>query len=140
MLSLGDISPKDAYKILQKDPRAVLIDIRSDMEFLFVGHPISASHIPWINEPDWVINPHFTAEVRKLLLGNIICSDNEHCATIILICRSGNRSLEAGKKLLAEGLKNIFHIDSGFEGKLNDDHHRSSINGWRFDGLPWNQC
>ncbi len=140
MLSPGDISPKDAYKILQEDPRAVLIDIRSDMEFLFVGRPISASHIPWINEPDWVINSHFTAEVRKLLLGNIICSDNEHCATIILICRSGNRSLEAGKKLLAEGLKNIFHIDSGFEGKLNDDHHRSSINGWRFDGLPWNQC
>ena len=140
MLLPKDISPTNAYKILQDDPRAMLIDIRSDMEFLFVGHAVNAVHIPWINEPDWDINPHFTAEVRKLLLGTIICTDDENCAPIFLICRSGNRSLEAGKKLLDDGLNNIFHIDSGFEGNLDDEHHRSSINGWRFDGLPWNQC
>jgi len=134
------ISPKAAWKILQDDTHAVLIDIRSDMEFLFVGHPKGAIHIPWINEPDWIINPNFSAEVRKLLLGNVICTDNKHCAMVILICRSGNRSHEAGKTLLEDGLKNIYHIDTGFEGELDDEHHRSSLNGWRFDGLPWNQC
>lgn len=135
-----EMSSKTAWKLLQDDPSAVLIDIRSDMEYLFVGHPVNAVHIPWINEPDWDINPHFTADIRKLLLGNIICSDKEHCATVILICRSGNRSLEAGKKLLQDGIKNVFHINDGFEGSLNDEHQRSTINGWRFDGLPWNQC
>ncbi len=140
MPELKNITPEAAFKILQKNPRAVLIDIRSDMEFLFVGHPTHASHIPWINEPDWDINPHFTAEVRKLLLGNIISNDEEHSAPIILICRSGNRSIEAGKQLLRDGIKNISHIETGFEGKLNDEHQRSSINGWRFDGLPWSQC
>jgi len=140
MLSPENISPKEAYEVLQKDPRAMLIDIRSDMEFLFVGHPTNAVHISWINEPDWIINPHFTAEVRKLLLGNIIGNDEQTSAPIILICRSGNRSLEAGKKLLEDGLTNIFHVDSGFEGSLDESHHRSSVNGWRFDGLPWSQC
>jgi len=140
MKSPQEITPKAAWNLMQEDSKAILIDIRSDMEFLFVGHPKNAIHIPWINEPDWDVNPHFVAEVRKLLLGNIICSDKEHCASVILICRSGNRSLEAGKKLLHAGIKNVFHVDDGFEGELDDEHHRSSINGWRFDGLPWNQC
>ncbi len=140
MSSPKEIAPKTAWEILQNDAQAMLIDIRSDMEFLFVGHPKDAIHIPWINEPDWVVNRHFVAEVRKLLLGNIICSDKTHCAMVILICRSGNRSHEAGKKLLEDGIKNVYHVNTGFEGELNDEHHRSSINGWRFDGLPWNQC
>ena len=137
---LHDISPKSASQILQDDPRAILIDIRSTMEYLFVGHPVGAVHLPWIDEPDWVINPHFVPEVRKLMLGGAVCDTEEGCAPIVLICRSGKRSQEAGKVLLAAGLSNIFHIDEGFEGDLNDIHQRSSIGGWRFHGLPWEQC
>ena len=33
------LSPQQALKLMQDDPRAVLVDIRSSMEFLFVGHP-----------------------------------------------------------------------------------------------------
>lgn len=54
---LHDISPKDAFALIQSNPRAVLIDIRSSMEYLFVGHPSGSVHIPWIDEPDWVVNP-----------------------------------------------------------------------------------
>jgi len=42
--------------------------------------------------------------------------------------------------LLDAGLKNIYNIDEGFEGKLDAAHHRSSEGGWRFHGLPWEQC
>jgi hypothetical protein len=28
----------------------------------------------------------------------------------------------------------------GFEGELNDQHQRNSLAGWRFNGLPWEQC
>ena len=134
------ISARAAADILEKDPRAILIDIRSSMEFLFVGHPIGAVHIAWIDEPDWDINPHFVAEVRKLILGGIIASDQSSGARIILICRSGKRSLQAGATLLEAGLKQVSHVDEGFEGDLNESHQRSSINGWRFQGLPWEQC
>ena len=137
---LHNISPKSAAQMLHDDPRAILVDIRSSMEFLFVGHPVGAVHLPWIDEPDWEINPHFVAEVRKLMLGGAVCDVEEGCAPIVLICRSGKRSLEAGKVLLEAGLSSIYHIDEGFEGDLNDVHQRSSIGGWRFHGLPWEQC
>ena len=140
MTELHDITPKDAYDLISHDPRAILIDIRSSMEYLFVGHPVGAVHVPWIDEPDWEVNPHFAAEVRKLILGGAVCDTEEGCAPIILICRSGKRSQEAGKLLLSEGLVNIYHIDEGFEGELNEYHQRSSVGGWRFHRLPWEQC
>ena len=54
-------------QILQDDPRAVLVDIRSTMEFLFVGHPTGAVHVAWIDEPDWTVNAEFVTDIRKLL-------------------------------------------------------------------------
>jgi len=135
-----EISAKQAYEMLEANPKGLLIDIRSSMEFLFVGHPVGAVHIPWIDEPDWDINPHFVAEVRKLLLGGAVCDDEEGCVPVILICRSGKRSKQAGHKLLEAGLSNVYHVDEGFEGELDDKHQRSSTGGWRFQGLPWEQC
>ncbi|WP_133512768.1 rhodanese-like domain-containing protein [Candidatus Thiosymbion oneisti] len=134
------LTPQQAWQMLQDDPRALLVDIRSSMEYLFVGHPTGAVHVAWIDEPDWMVNPDFETEIRKLLLGGAVCTQESPCAPIILICRSGKRSLEAGKVLLEAGMQNVFHIDEGFEGDLDDHHHRSSIGGWRLRGLPWEQC
>ena len=135
---LKTVTAVKAWEISQQDPRTLLIDVRSSMEFLFVGHPTGAIHIPWIDEPDWVINKNFVTEVRKLALGGLNKNDDD--VPIILICRSGNRSDDAGILLINSGIKNVCHIDEGFEGKLDDDHHRSSAGGWRFRGLPWEQC
>ena len=137
---LHEISPKAAYALLENDPRAVLIDIRSSMEFLFVGHPKGAVHVPWIDEPDWEVNPDFVTEVRKLMLGGVACDEDEGCAPIILICRSGKRSKEAGELLIRQGVTYVHHVDEGFEGDLDETHHRSTVGGWRFHGLPWEQC
>ena len=137
--SLNEISPQQAMEILQKDSRALLVDIRSSMEFLFVGHPSGAVHVPWIDEPDWLVNPNFVKEIRQLLLGGV-CEQSDGCPPVILICRSGKRSKEAGIALLEAGIQNVYHIDEGFEGELNEHHQRSSLGGWRFRGLPWEQC
>ena len=134
------LSANQANKMLDDDPSSVLIDVRSNMEFLFVGHPKGAISIPWIDEPDWVINPHFVTDVRKVLLGGISCNTDVGCAPIILICRSGKRSLEAGALLVENGFSSIFNVLEGFEGELDETHHRSAQGGWRFDGLPWEQC
>ncbi|AHK79883.1 sulfurtransferase [Ectothiorhodospira haloalkaliphila] len=137
----ANLSPREAYDMLQADPKALLVDIRSSMEFLFVGHPVGAVHIPWMDEPDWTLNPRFTTEVRKLLLGGASGQhQGEGGAPVILICRSGKRSLEAGRVLLEDGLPRVFHVGEGFEGDLNDKHQRSSVGGWRYHGLPWEQC
>ena len=58
---------------------------------------------------------------------------------ILLICRSGKRTRDAGQALEAAGFTNVAHVLHGFEGELNDEFKRSSLNGWRFEGLPWEQ-
>jgi len=133
------ISPKDAYKLIEKDHSALLIDVRSSMEYLFVGHPKGAVSIPWIDEPDWDINPNFVKEIRQLILGGA-CGELDSQPPVILICRSGKRSMEAGKVLVEDNIMNVYNIDTGFEGDLDDHHQRSTLNGWRHDGLPWEQC
>ncbi|MBI3186605.1 MAG: rhodanese-like domain-containing protein [Gammaproteobacteria bacterium] len=135
---LNHISPAEGFDILQRDSRALFIDIRSNMEFLFVGHPRGAIHVPWIDEPDWTVNKDFVREIRQLLLGGV--SQDHGSPPIILICRSGKRSKEAGETLVKAGIKNVCHISEGFEGDLDEQHHRSAIGGWRFRGLPWEQC
>jgi len=134
------LTPKQAHELLCKDPRAVLIDVRSEMEFLFVGHPVGAVHVPWIDEPDWDINPDFVKHVRQLMLGGLSHTSEKGSAPVLLICRSGKRSLEAGEKLIKAGFTEVYNVLEGFEGELDDNHHRSSIGGWRFHGLPWAQC
>ncbi len=138
------LTPQEAWDMVQKNPKAILIDVRSSMEFLFVGHPKGAIHIPWIEAPDWKINPHFAAEVRKVLLGGVV-HDEEigkglDSVPVLLICRSGRRSLEAGRLLIKEEFTDVYNILEGFEGTLDPEHHRSSVNGWRFHNLPWEQC
>jgi rhodanese-related sulfurtransferase len=133
------LNPEQAYQMVHDNPRALLIDVRSTMEYLFVGHPVGAIHIPWIDEPDWKVNPHFATDVRKVLLGGVACH-GEGCAPIILVCRSGKRSLEAGRALVKDGIRDVYNIDEGFEGELDEQHHRSTRGGWRFRGLPWEQC
>jgi len=133
------ISPEEAYNLVKNDPTAVLIDVRSSMEFLFVGHPVGAIHVAWIDEPDWEINPDFVKQVRQVLLGGVSHSDH-NSVTVLLICRSGKRSLEAGELLVKSGMREVYNVSEGFEGDLDETHHRSSTGGWRFQNLPWEQC
>ena len=139
MSDIRTLTPIQAWQMIQEKPQTVMIDVRSSMEFLFIGHPKGAINVPWIDEPDWIINPNFTKQVRQILLGGASCNE-EGCAPVVLICRSGKRSLEAAKKLVEDGLNEVYNIDGGFEGPLDEEHHRSTRAGWRFDGLPWEQC
>ncbi len=138
--TIHSVDPKAAAHLLEHNPRALFIDVRSSMEYLFVGHPKGAINIPWIDEPEWTINPDFAKDIRKLALGGICENDLAEAVPVILICRSGVRSLDAGKCLIEAGFHNVFNVLEGFEGSLDEHHHRSTKGGWRFHGLPWEQC
>ena len=127
---MDHLEPKQAYEFLRTHPDAVFIDCRSEMEFLFVGHPTGAIHVAWNDGPNWDINPDFVAHVKKATSVN---------RPVVLICRSGNRSLDAGHALEAAGFTKVYNVLHGFEGDLDEHHHRNSKNGWRVDGLPWEQ-
>ena len=124
--------PRQAWDLLQREPEALFIDCRTDAEFLFVGHPAGAMHTALYEGPGWDANPNFLAGVRKL-------SGQSPDRPVVLICRSGKRSVEAGHLLEDAGFTRVYNVLHGFEGDLDDSHQRGRINGWRFDGLPWQQ-
>ena len=124
------LTPKQAYEFLQSKREAVFIDVRSEMEFLFVGHPDGSILIPWVDAPDWEVNEHFVSHVKTAASIN---------RPVVLICRSGRRSVDAGLVLEQAGLKEVYNVLHGFEGDLDDTYHRNTVNGWRHDGLPWTQ-
>lgn len=138
-VAIESISPTDAWAVMQSEPGVTLIDVRSDMEFLMIGHPRGAVNVPWIDAPDWVVNGNFVANVRKALLGRV-SAKGRRSSPVFLICRSGNRSMDAAEALAADGLSDISVIEGGFEGPLDDAHHRNTVAGWRFEDLPWEQC
>ena len=125
------LTPKEAFEFLKQSPDAVFVDCRSEMEYLFVGHPQGAILVPWNDGPNWDINPEFVSHVKKATSVN---------RPVVLICRSGNRSLDAGRALEKSGFSKVYNVLHGFEGELDTDHHRGASTGWRFEGLPWEQC
>jgi rhodanese-related sulfurtransferase len=125
------LKPKEALDFLQAHADAVFVDCRSEMEYLFVGHPKGALHVAWNDGPDWDINPHFVGQVKKIASMN---------RPVVVICRSGQRSISAGQALEEAGFKEVYNVLEGFEGPLDDDHHRGTLGGWRMEGLPWEQA
>ena len=124
------LKPREAFDFLAQNAQAVLVDCRSEMEYLFVGHPQGAHHAAWNDGPDWDINPHFVGQVKKVASMN---------RPVVLICRSGQRSVAAGVALEQAGFSDVYNVLEGFEGPLDDAHHRGTVGGWRKEGLPWEQ-
>ncbi|MGR9072775.1 MAG: rhodanese-like domain-containing protein [Gammaproteobacteria bacterium] len=128
---IENLDPLQAWRFLQANPRAVLIDVRTKMEFSFVGHPVDALHIPLKEAPDWKLNEDFVDQVKSAI--------NNPETPVLLLCRSGQRSLEAAGLLENAGYRQLINIDEGFEGALDENKHRGTRGGWRFHGLPWEQ-
>lgn len=128
---IENLDPKQCWDLLQQNTHAVLVDVRTKMEHTFIGHPPGAVHIPWKEAPDWQINPQFIAELEKAV------PDKQ--APVLLLCRSGQRSLDAAKALEEVGYQHLINIVEGFEGALDENKHRGNLGGWRFHGLPWEQ-
>lgn len=130
------IDPLAAKALLDREPAARLIDVRSTVEFDYVGHPIGALHVPWKDYPDWQENPAFVATVDAAI-GND--DENGRNRPVLLICRSGARSYNAAERLSEHGYTQLYNVEEGFEGDKDENRHRGTSNGWRFRGLPWEQ-
>jgi len=128
---IKNLDPKQSWTLLQENANAVLIDVRTAIEHSFVGHPPKAIHIPWKEFPSMQVNDQFVAQVEAIV--------KEKNTPILLLCRSGQRSSAAAKKLEDYGYQFLINITEGFEGALDDEKHRGNIDGWGFHNLPWIQ-
>lgn len=129
---MNHLLPAEAAEFLDQTPDALFIDCRSDAEYFFVGHAVGAMHVAWLDGADWELNPHFVGEIKRL-------AGHSVDRPVVLICRSGRRSADAGMALEKAGFQSVVNVSHGFEGDLNEHHQRGKVNGWRFDGLPWEQ-
>ena len=129
---MENLDPVAAHAFLQQTPEAVLVDCRTEIEHMYVGHPVGAEHVAWQEAPDWEIDPQFADKVRRLVKGDL-------ARPVLVICRSGHRSIYACEALEGAGFQRVINVVEGFEGALDDDFHRGTLGGWRFRGLPWQQ-
>ncbi len=129
----GELTSLEAAEALAADSNAVIIDVRTDAEWSYVGIPSIENLflVSWIYFPTGAQNVSFVEQVR----------DNgiEEDQTLYMICRSGVRSASAAALLTAAGYENCYNISDGFEGDKDANGHRSTVNGWKQAGLPWQQ-
>ena len=128
-------SPLTAFDALQNQPDAVLIDCRTRPEWVYVGVPFvpdSPQKTAFIEQVDATghPNPDFLSTVTQIANTD---------TPLYLLCRSGVRSAAACQFLADSGFTTLVNIEYGFEGDIGPSGHRSSINGWKYNNLPWKQ-
>lgn len=142
--AVNNITPSDAYSIMMSNPNAYMLDVRTSEEWIWVGHPgpdktgVGSQlkgrvfNIAYkINyKGKFIDNPSFLTDVAEKF-------KNKPNALIIIICRSGIRSLAAGQLLVANGY-NAANVLDGFEGQTDSYYGYRILNGWKIEGYPYN--
>jgi len=137
----GDIDVQQAWDMLAADPKAQLIDVRTAAEWTYVGLPDLAPlgrevhAIEWQSFPSGEINPDFARVAAEQV--RLAGADNH--TPLLFLCRSGARSKAAAVVMARAGFGRAYNIAGGFEGNLDGDRHRGTVNGWKASGLPWRQ-
>ncbi|WP_341860415.1 rhodanese-like domain-containing protein [Polycladidibacter hongkongensis] len=137
----GDVSVEVAYAALGADDKAVLVDVRTEAEWTFVGVPDLSVFdkqtilIEWQQFPSSLLNEGFAEQLSSLLAQKGL----DERTPIYFLCRSGARSRNAAVAMTAHGYQSCFNIQEGFEGPLDEVGHRGGISGWKTSGFPWRQ-
>jgi len=124
------ITAAGAFEKWQADPQNVkIIDVRTPEEFRTVGIPEMAAKVPLSASHEFVV------QVKKVA---------EPDDTILVICRSGNRSAVAVEMLARAGFERAYTVVDGFEGDRetdpsSPDYGKRTVNGWKNAGLPWTE-
>lgn len=124
----GDVSPQLAWRWVQSG-EAVMVDVRTDAERAWVGFVPGAEPLAWKQWPGMAANADFDAGIQALGAGG---------KKLVLLCRSGVRSVAAAQRATDLGLQ-AYNILEGFEGDPDAQAQRGKLGGWRFHGLPWRQ-
>ena len=132
-----NVPPAQVWEALRSNPKAQLVDVRTDAEWSFVGLPDLSSvgkqvvPIQWQAYPDMQHNAAFTDQMKEAGF------TAEH--HIYFICRSGQRSFAAAQAAQAAGFPHAYNVADGFEGAVDAHGHRGVAAGWKAEGLPWRQ-
>jgi rhodanese-related sulfurtransferase len=124
----GALLPAEAHELMKAG--AMLVDVRTKPEVLYVGRVPGAAAVEWQTYPGNKPNPEFIGELAA------IAPKDE---PVMFLCRSGVRSHAAAEAAMRAGWKETYNVLEGFEGDKDTHHHRGTVGGWRKAGLPWIQ-
>lgn len=99
---LVNLDSQSFEKLFTEDSNAVLLDVRTPMEF-------SEERIPNSILID-LYNPNFAVEIQKL----------DKTKSYFVYCRSGNRSYHAGRQMVQMGFEKIYNLEPGIIGWHGD--------------------
>jgi len=146
----GDLSAHEAHQ-MQKKGEAIIVDVRTTLEFIYTGHGEGFINIPafeWSYIPKSVEERVKSAEfelktdktkghvdIQKLYDAKEVFNKNfvadvmkamklRNVNAVILVCRSGPRSSAAANLLAKEGIK-AYNLENGF------------MFGWKEAKLPY---
>ena len=122
----GDVTPQQAWLLFSRQV-ALLIDVRTLEERQNVGYVADTPHVAWATGNPMERNPRFIRELE---------SKASKLDVVLLLCRSGKRSVAAAEAAGKAGFKNIFNVKEGFEGEAINGSGVTS-GGWQNHGLPW---
>lgn len=138
------IDARQTFDLVNEDRSKVLfVDVRTSAELMFVGMTQQVdAHVPFMEMlPEWdakaeryrmTPNASFVQQIEAQLAKKGLTKTD----TVVLMCRSGERSARAVNALAAAGFTNAYSLVDGFEGDLSKDGQRT-VNGWKNAGLPW---
>ena len=125
---MKEMSPQEAYDLMQSDSKYVYLDVRSIPEFE-AGHPEGALNIPLLHfEPSKGMTPNedFARVVEAALPKD---------AKLLVGCKSGGRSANACQFMSQMGYADVTNIRGGFGGAV-DNFGRVIEAGWSMLNLP----
>ena len=128
MSEVFNIPSEKIKDFLNNNSNSVVLDVRTEEEWNSVGKPDAEAlnsktfFISLLLGLDRQKNENF---VKEFLEKKVPKKDN-----ILVICRSGVRSMAAAKLLQQQGYKNLINISDGFEG------NPATGEGWKKSKLP----
>jgi rhodanese-related sulfurtransferase len=137
----GDLLALDAYALLDGDASAVLIDVRTEAEWAYVGTPDLQAlgkkplFLEWQSYPSMAVDADFAFSLEARLHSAGV----ERGVPLVFLCRSGARSRHAAIAMTSAGWGPCFNVADGFEGPLDSSRRRGGAGGWKAGGLPWTQ-
>ena len=139
------LTAKEAHEMKEHmGAKALMIDVRTPAEIFYLGMANDADmNIPYMTidfssyddkNKRYTMSPNsaFTLKIADA----VSKAGLDKNSTIILSCRSGDRSANAADLLAKAGYTKVYSVVEGFEGDMSKDGRRS-VNGWKNDGLPW---
>jgi rhodanese-related sulfurtransferase len=126
--------------------RVLFLDLRTRAEAMYVGMATGIDAlVPFVEHQELMTDWDAQRGIYRLEpLQDFVPEANRRLAqkglaktdTVILICRSGDRSSRGANRLADDGYTQVWSVVDGFEGDMGTDGRRS-VNGWKNAGLPW---